>query len=90
MSTNYRIIIANWYRVYTQHLIIFNSPYKQLLPLILQEIRKFLPKIVFALSAEHDLRAENIGPRIIMDIDVVGFMDEEDCLSSAITCDIFC
>ena len=51
----------------------------------MQGIPNHLPKIVFALSAEHDLRAENIGPRIIMDIDVVGFMDEEYWLIIVVT-----
>ena len=57
--------------------------------LILKGIPNLLPKIVFLLSAEHTSRAGNIGSRIILDIDVVGMMDEEDWLISEMTRDIF-
>ena len=46
------------------------------LSLILLGIPNRFPKIVFALSAEHALQAGNIEPRIIMDVDMVGFMEK--------------
>ena len=53
------------------------------LSLILKVMLNRFPKIVFALSAEHALRAGNIGSRIILDVDVVGLMDETDGLICA-------
>ena len=44
-----------------------------------------LPKIVFALSAEHASWAGNIVSRAILNVDVVGFMDEADGFISAMT-----
>ena len=57
--------------------------------LILQVIPNRLPKIFFALSDEHTSQAGNIGSRIILDVDVVVFMDEEYWLISSMTHDIF-
>ena len=59
------------------------------LSLIWQGIPNRHPKIVFVLSAEHDLRAINIGSRIILDVDVVGMMDEEDWFITSMNCDSF-
>ena len=44
---------------------------------------------MFSLSAEHASRAGNIISIIILDVDVVGFMDEADGLFSAMTRAIF-
>ena len=89
MSINDRIIIAGWYRVYTQHFIVRNSPYEFVLSLNLQGIPNRLPKIVLALSAEHASQSGNSGSRIKLDVDMVVLMDEEDGLISATNCDSF-
>ena len=83
------MIISNWYRLYTQHIIIGNSLYKKHLSLILQGIPNRLTKIVFAISAEHVSRAGNIGSRIKLYVDVEVLMDDTDGLISPMTCDSF-
>ena len=55
--------------MYAQHFIVGNSLYNHLLSLILRKIPNRLPKMVFALSVEHDLRAENIRSIIILDVE---------------------
>ena len=85
MITNDRTIIDNWYIVYTQHFIVGNSLYKPFISLILEGIPNHIPKILFALSSEHASWAGNIVSIIILDVYMVGLMDEEDWLSSAIT-----
>ena len=62
-----------------------NLHLKKRLSLILQGIPNCLPKIVSTLLDEHVLRAGNIGSRIIMDVDVVGLMDEADVVTSGTT-----
>ena len=55
------------------------------LSLIMQGIPNCLPKIVFSLSAEHASRVGHIISRIILNVDVVGFIDEEDICISEMT-----
>ena len=76
MGLNYIIVIADLYRLYTQHFIVGNSLYKLFLSLILQGIPNRLPKIVFAISSEHALQDGNIRSRIILDVDMLILMDK--------------
>ena len=62
---------------------------KPFLSLIFKGIPNYLPKIVFALSAEHALLNGNIASRIILDVDVVGLIDEYAWLISVINCASF-
>ena len=71
--------------MYAQHFIVGNSLYNHLLSLILRKIPNRLPKMVFALSVEHDLRAENIGSIIILDVNMVWLMVNTYKLISAMT-----
>ena len=59
------------------------------LSLVLKGIPNRLPKIVFALSAEHASRSRKIGSIIKLDVDMVVLMYEADVLVSVMTCASF-
>ena len=64
--------------MHKQYFIIGNSSYKTFYTTNFQVIPNCLIKIVFAIPAERASQTGNIGSIVVLDVDVVGLMDEKD------------